>query len=133
MMLRYCRDKREIRSGIKWRIDIDEIYLARKLRQQRRQHILLIAPDQPVAPFRLPPRRKQLQGPLPVGRALIHRLNRLKRQRNPHRRLLLSINILPIPDEFRHPCALKNLGKRMVSLADGTAFWKRVSSAFSVL
>ena len=46
-----------------------------------------------------------------------YRLNGLKRQRNPHRRLLLSINILSVPDEFRHPSALKILGKRMVSLA----------------
>src|SRR5271165_4906652 len=52
--VRNFRSEGEIRSRIKWRVNVDEVHLSRELRQQRRQDILLVAPDEPIAPLGLP-------------------------------------------------------------------------------
>ena len=43
--------ERKIRAGVERRVDVDQVHFAGEFRQQRRQHVFLVAPDQPVAPF----------------------------------------------------------------------------------
>lgn len=83
-------------------IDVNQIYFAGELRQQTRQNILLVAPDQPVSPLRFTTGSKEIKRPLPLLRAFIHRLDRLKRQRNPHRRDFFVVLVLSFPNEFSH-------------------------------
>lgn len=45
---------------------------------------------------------EKLEAALALLRAFVHRLDGLKRQRNPHRPLLLSILVLPVPNKFCH-------------------------------
>lgn len=72
LMRMNLRSEREIRSGIKWRIDIYELHFSRQLRQQRRQHIFLVATDKPVAPLRLPTSGEEIKCSLTIGRALVY-------------------------------------------------------------
>src|SRR5205823_5279545 len=95
-------DIREVCSRIKGGVYVNEVHLPREFRQERRQHILLISPDQSIAPLWLPTRREQVQAPLTILYALVDRLDGLKRERNLHRGLLLATFVLPIPYEFCH-------------------------------
>src|SRR5262249_49064147 len=60
-----CR-KRKVFGGVKRWIDVNEIDLGRELRQERRQHVFLLAPDQPIAPLLLAKSGPKLQTALRV-------------------------------------------------------------------
>lgn len=64
-------DVGKVRSRIEWRIDVDQIHLPRELLQQRRQHVLLVPPDEPVAPLRRLARREQVLRPVAVCGGLV--------------------------------------------------------------
>src|SRR5947209_6530252 len=81
---------------------VNEVDLAGELRQQAGQDVLLVTPDQPVTPLGFPTGGKKIKGPLPILRALIDRLDGLKRKGYPDRRDLLAVLILPIPDKLGH-------------------------------
>ena len=58
-IVRDGRREREIRAGVEWRVDVDQVHFAREFGKQRRQHVFLVAPDQPVAPFFLAKARRE--------------------------------------------------------------------------
>jgi hypothetical protein len=89
-IVRHSRRKRKIRAGVERRIDVDQVHFAGKLRQQRWQHVFLVAPDQPVAPFLLAKSRAELKALLAVLRRLVDRFDGLERQRYAQRRACLA-------------------------------------------
>ena len=84
-----------VASSERW-VNVDELNLARELWQQAGQHVLLIAPDQAVAPVTGSPRAKQVEATLAVLHALINRLHILKRQGNPHWCNSLAANLVAL-------------------------------------
>src|SRR5882762_6025886 len=118
--------KREIRARIKRRINVDQIHLAGELGQERGQDVLLIAPDEAVAPLRIMAGRRQLQGALPLLHALIDGLNGLKRQLNADRSPLVPMLVVfAVPDKFSH-ALYKKRGR-------GTSYTSRLCAGPSVL
>src|SRR5437016_10261817 len=97
-----CGCVREICTGVERRIDVYEAQFACEFRQEGSKDVFFVAPDEPVAPFRIAPAREKFKIPPSIFRALVDRLNGLKRQRNPHRPLLLALLVLSIPNEFCH-------------------------------
>jgi len=101
-MVRHYRREREIRAGVEWRIDVDQVHLAREFGQEGRQDVFLVAPDQPIAPLLLAKSRRELQAALAVLRRLVDRLDGLKRQRHAQGRHPPAGGVvLPVPNQFR--------------------------------
>ena len=98
----YSRRKRKVRSGVERRIDVDEIDLARELRQERWQHVFLIAPNQPIAPLLLAKSWTKRKGALSILCQFIDGLDGLKRQCHPQRRHAPAIGVV-----FAFPCQLR--------------------------
>src|SRR5256884_7144493 len=91
--------KREIRTRIKRRINVDQIHLAGELGQERGQDVLLVAPDEAVAPLRVMTGRRQLQRALSLLHALVDSLDGLKGQLNTNRRTLIAVHVvLAVPN-----------------------------------
>ena len=111
--------EQEIRTRIERWINVNQTYLARELGKKRRENIFLVAPDEAVAPFRISSARKKLKVAPSVLRTLVDRLNRLERQRDPHRSLLLSVFVFPVPDQFGHRPRLPGIP---TSILDDSAF-----------
>ena len=92
----------EVGPGIEGRVNVNEIHLSGEFREERWQDIFFVAPDEAVAPFGVAAGGKKLKIAAAILRALVDRLDRLKRESNPYRPLFLSALVLPIPDEFGH-------------------------------
>ncbi|HKS65966.1 MAG TPA: hypothetical protein VJR26_01910, partial [Candidatus Acidoferrales bacterium] len=61
------------------------------------------SPDESVAPFGIAPAGEKLKIASAILGAFIDRFDRLKRERDPHRSLLLAVSVVfSIPDEFGH-------------------------------
>src|SRR5713226_3976208 len=105
-MVGNCSGERKICAGIEGWVYVDQVHFPREVRQERWQDIFLISPDEPVAPFRVTAASKKLEIAPAILRALVDRLDGLKRQRNSHRPLLLISFVLPIPNQFGHPYSL---------------------------
>src|SRR5438270_13367010 len=91
--------EREIRARIKRRINVDQINLAGELGQERGQDVLLVAPDEAVAPLRVVAGRRKLQRALAFLRALVDGLDGLKGQLNTNWRTLVAVRVvLTIPN-----------------------------------
>jgi len=98
----HSRRERKIGARIEWRIDVDQVHLAGEFRQEGRQDVFLVTPDQQVAPLLFSESRAIPQTTLTVLCRLIHRLNRLKRERYPQGRHAPTGGVVfPIPDQFR--------------------------------
>jgi len=90
-------------SRSKWRINVDQIRLAGELGQERGQNVLLVTPDEAVAPLRIIAGRRQFEGALALLGALVHGLNGLKWQLDSNWRTLVAmLVVLTIPDKFGH-------------------------------
>ncbi len=101
-VIRHGGGEGEIRAGVERRVDVNQVHLAGELRQERGQHVFLVAPDEPVAPRRLfrDASREQRQR-LAIRRALVHRLDGLERQCDAHRRDALAGGIVfAFPDQL---------------------------------
>ena len=95
--------KREIRARIKWWVNVDQIYLAGELGKERGQDVLLVAPDEAVAPLRIMAGRRQFQRALALLHALVDGFDGLKGQLNTNRRTLVAVRVvLAVPNEFCH-------------------------------
>src|SRR6266849_6239674 len=91
--------KRKVRAGIKRRVDVNQIHLAGELGQERGQDVLLVAPDEAVAPLRIMAGRRQLQRALPLLHALVDGLDGLKRQLDADRSPLVTVLVVfSVPD-----------------------------------
>lgn len=118
-MIRHAGGEGKIRAGVEWRVNVNQVHLARELGQQRRQHIFLVAPNQPVAPFGLPVLPEKFQRVPPVRRRFIDRLDRLKRQRHAQRRdAVARAVIFAFPNQFRPGDGERvlGLGRRIIGL-----------------
>src|ERR1035441_2546768 len=93
-MIRDSGSKREIRPRIKRRINVDQIDLAGELGEERGKDVLLVAPDEAVAPLRIMAGRRQLQRALPLLHALIDGLDGLKRQLDTNPRTLVAVRVV---------------------------------------
>src|ERR1700677_4055533 len=102
-MMWHCRGEGEIRARIKRGVDIDQVDFAGELGQERGQDVLLVAPDEAIAPLRIMTRGRQLQRALPLLHALIDGLDGLKRQLYTNGRALVAMLVVfAVPDEFSH-------------------------------
>jgi hypothetical protein len=98
--LRHAGGKREIRPRVKRRVNVNQVDLPGELRQQRRQHVFLVAPHEPVPP-RLFLVRQLEQVALAVLRRFVDRLDSLKRQRHSERSDAVALGVvLAVPDQF---------------------------------
>src|SRR5579859_119556 len=68
--------------------------LPRELLQQRRQDVLLVAPDEPVTPVGRSARREEILHPVTVGGGLVHSLHRLERKRDAGRGHLPPLSVV---------------------------------------
>src|SRR5207253_1463971 len=71
----------EVLPRRKRRIDVDEIDVADELLEEPREDVLLVAPDQAVAPVLLLATAEKIKRALSLLSGLVDRLDRLKRQR----------------------------------------------------
>ena len=74
----------KIRAGVERRINVNQVYLASELLEQRGQDIFFVAPNKPVTPLRLAASGKEFQVSLPVLCAFVDRFDGLKGQSNPN-------------------------------------------------
>src|SRR6266536_282763 len=101
-MIRQSGSERKIRARIKRRIDVDQVHLAGEVGQERGQDVLLVAPDEAVAPLRVVSRRGEFQRALALLHALVDGLDGLKGQLDANRSALVAVLVvLAVPDEFR--------------------------------
>src|SRR5579883_38147 len=100
---RQRRLERKILPRIKGWVYINEIYFACELRQEGRQDIFLVAPDEPVAPLGVAPAGEKFEVAPAVLSAFVDCFDCLKRERDPHRPLLLAVSVVfSFPNEFGH-------------------------------
>jgi hypothetical protein len=91
----------KIRTRRKRRVDVDQIDLAGELGQQRGQDILLIAPDQTVAPIGGAADAEEIEGALAILRALVDGLDGLEGQLDAERGSLRAIGVVfAVPDQL---------------------------------
>jgi hypothetical protein len=79
----------ELASGLERRVDVDERHLTREIARQRREHVCLVAEDQPV-----PPRTS--------GAVSFVDLVGVENDRGASREDADAALVLPFPDELRH-------------------------------
>jgi len=112
------RGEGEVRAYVEGRVDVDEVHFSGELVEQGGEHVLLVAPDQAVAPLRRAARREHVEHHLPLLRALVHRLHRLEGELEAQRGYLSAAGVVFAgPGEFDHygaPC-MHGLGLRLQS------------------
>src|SRR5690348_14734595 len=79
------RLKGEIGPCSERRVNVDKVHLAGELGQEGGEDVLLVAPDEAVAPLGVLPAAEQVERHLPLLRALVDRLHRLKGERDAQR------------------------------------------------
>src|SRR5262249_3079884 len=93
--------ERKISARVKRRINVDKINFPRELRQQRRQHVLLVTPNQTIAPLFLTKSRTEQKSALPVLGRFVDRLNGLERQCHAERRDPPTVSVvLALPHQL---------------------------------
>jgi hypothetical protein len=75
--------ERKVSPRIEWRVNVDQVDSPGEFLKQRWQYILLVAPDQTIAPLRIAPSAEQVEHPLALLGGLVYRLDRLEGQGHP--------------------------------------------------
>src|SRR5438067_683179 len=73
-----ARGEGEVRAGVEGRIDVDQVYLAGELGQKRWQHVLLVAPNEAVAPLAVAATGEEVERELALLGGFVDRLDRLE-------------------------------------------------------
>ena len=92
---------RKICPCVKWRINVDEIYLAGILRHEGGEDVFVVAPDEAVAPFGLAAGGEEFEVAAAVLRGLVDGFDGLKGEGNANGALLFAVGVVfAVPDEF---------------------------------
>lgn len=118
--------KRKVRASCVGRVDVDEVDLALKFRQKRGKNVLLIAPDQPIAPPRVATLAKEVECPLALLRSLVDGLDGLERQGYADRTDSAAIGVvLPFPAQLRYERAVYVVAQMVAPAARPSGAWYR--------